>query len=57
MDGTGIVAVRCGRLGSVIGTRKGGIRWVPAYWEEGNEGKVRDVTGGKSSPPSSSFFW
>lgn len=47
-DGSGIVAVRCGRLGSVVGTRKDGLRWIPAYWEKADEYMVKDVTGGES---------
>lgn len=46
-NGNGAVVVRCGKLGSVVGTRKGGIRWVGAYWEEEDEWRVKDVTGGE----------
>lgn len=46
-NGEGIVVVRCNKLGSVVGTRKQGIRWVPAYWEGEDEKRVKDVTGGK----------
>jgi hypothetical protein len=49
-DGDGIMVVRCGRLGSVVGTKIGGIRWFPAYYgiNLGNEDQVVDVTGGES---------
>ena len=47
-DGQGILAVRCGRMGACIGTRKGGLRWFPAYYTGEEESRVKDVTGGES---------
>ena len=47
--GDGIVAVRCGRMGSCIGTRTGGLKWFPAYFDGVQERRVTDVTGGKLS--------
>ena len=44
--GNGILAVRCGRLGACIGTKKGGLRWFPAYYTGEEEKLVKDVTGG-----------
>ncbi|ORY28014.1 Ribokinase-like protein [Naematelia encephala] len=44
--GQGVVVVRCGKLGSCIGTRAKGVRWVPAFWVgKENAGRVKDVTG------------
>ncbi|RSH89847.1 hypothetical protein EHS25_001833 [Saitozyma podzolica] len=48
-DGSGAVVVRCGRLGCVVGTREGGVRWIPAYWAAQDEGRVKDVTGAGNS--------
>ncbi|OCF35948.1 pfkB family carbohydrate kinase superfamily protein [Kwoniella heveanensis CBS 569] len=48
-DGTGIVVVRCGRLGACIGTVEGGLKWCPAYFEGEQEHRVRDVTGAGNS--------
>lgn len=45
--GRGVVAIRCGRMGSCIGTREGGIRWIPAYFEGEEQDRVVDVSGGK----------
>lgn len=45
-NGEGIVVVRCGRLGACVGTKKGGLKWCPAYWEGDDVKKVKDVTGG-----------
>lgn len=47
-DCAGVVAIRCGRMGSCIGTRRGGIRWIPAYFEEEEQHRVVDVSGGES---------
>ncbi|RSH87074.1 hypothetical protein EHS25_003563 [Saitozyma podzolica] len=44
-DGQGAVVVRCGKLGAVVGTRKAGLRWFPAYWAGEDESRVKDVTG------------
>ena len=49
--GNGILAVRCGRLGACIGTKKGGLRWFPAYYTGEDEKIVKDVTGGERSRP------
>lgn len=46
-DGSGAIIVRCGRMGSVVGSRAVGIRWLPAYWTDESEERVVDVTGGK----------
>jgi hypothetical protein len=46
-SGQGILLVRCGRLGGCVGTRKGGLRWFPAYYGGDAEGRVKDVTGGE----------
>lgn len=46
--GEGILAIRCGRMGCCIGTKRGGLRWFPAYYADGEEENVRDVTGGES---------
>lgn len=46
-EGNGSVVVRCGRVGCVVGTRRRGIKWFPAYWEEEDEDRVKDVTGGE----------
>jgi len=46
-DDEGILAVRCGRMGSCIGTRRGGLRWFPAYYTGEDEVNVKDVTGGE----------
>jgi sugar/nucleoside kinase (ribokinase family) len=48
-EGKGILAVRCGRLGSCIGTRSGGLKWFPAYFSGDEECRVKDVTGGEKS--------
>lgn len=48
-DGSGAVIVRCGKMGSVVGSRRVGIKWLPAYWSEDEEDRVVDVTGGMSS--------
>lgn len=48
-NGEGILAVRCGRMGSCIGTRAGGLRWFPAYYTGEEESMVKDVTGGESA--------
>lgn len=45
-NGQGIVVVRCGRLGACVGTKKGGLKWCPAYWEGDDVKNVKDVTGG-----------
>lgn len=45
-DGSGAVIVRCGRMGSVVGSRAVGIRWLPAFWTDEDEARVVDVTGG-----------
>ncbi|KAK4687000.1 hypothetical protein P7C73_g3117, partial [Tremellales sp. Uapishka_1] len=44
-NGDGIIVVRCGRLGACVGTRRGGLRWIPAFFEGDDELRVRDVTG------------
>ena len=49
-DGAGAIIVRCGKMGSVVGSRRIGIKWLPAYWSEDEEDRVIDVTGGTSSP-------
>ena len=46
-NGRGVLVVRCGRKGCVVGTKDGGVRWFPAYWEGDSERKVKDVTGGE----------
>jgi sugar/nucleoside kinase (ribokinase family) len=43
--------VRCGKLGAVVGTRKAGLRWFPAYWAGEDESRVKDVTGGECYNP------
>ncbi|KAL7417124.1 Ribokinase-like protein [Mrakia frigida] len=43
------VVLRCGALGACVGTRSGGVRWVPAYWKEEEKEEVRDVTGAGNS--------
>ncbi|OWZ77996.1 pfkB family carbohydrate kinase superfamily [Cryptococcus neoformans Tu401-1] len=48
-NGQGIVVVRCGRLGACVGTKEGGLKWCPAYWEGGDVRKVKDVTGAGNS--------
>ncbi|XAO27565.1 hypothetical protein I312_106421 [Cryptococcus bacillisporus CA1280] len=48
-NGEGIVVVRCGRLGACVGTKKGGLKWCPAYWEGDDVKKVKDVTGAGNS--------
>lgn len=48
-NGQGIVVVRCGRLGACVGTKKGGLKWCPAYWEGDDVKKVKDVTGAGNS--------
>lgn len=40
------MVVRCGRHGSCVGTKKGGIKWFPAYFSEENSDSVVDVSGG-----------
>jgi sugar/nucleoside kinase (ribokinase family) len=50
-NGNGILAVRCGRLGACIGTKKGGLRWFPAYYTGEEEKLVKDVTGGEFGCP------
>jgi hypothetical protein len=56
LDGTGIVAVRCGRLGTVVGTKAGGIRWFPAFFGGDEEKRVVDVTGGESPRTSVNYI-
>jgi len=51
-SGNGILAVRCGRLGACIGTKRGGLRWFPAYYTGEDERLVKDVTGGEWFFPS-----
>ncbi len=46
-DGQGIVVVRCGRLGSCVGTSRRGLHWVPAYFRGPEQVRVKDVTGGE----------
>ena len=47
-NGGGIIAIRCGELGSCIGTRGEGMKWIsPSHSENGNRGQVIDVTGGE----------
>lgn len=46
-NGQGILAVRCGRMGSCIGTKAGGLKWFPAYYNGEEETCVKDVTGGE----------
>ncbi|WVQ95383.1 hypothetical protein IAU59_002480 [Kwoniella sp. CBS 9459] len=48
-DGSGIVVVRCGRLGACVGTVQGGLKWCPAYFDGEQEHRVRDVTGAGNS--------
>ncbi|WVW80641.1 hypothetical protein I302_102627 [Kwoniella bestiolae CBS 10118] len=49
-DGKGIMIVRCGRLGACVGTKEGGLRWCPAYFEgEESKTRVKDVTGAGNS--------
>jgi len=48
-NGDGAVVVRCGRLGSCVGTKSKGIKWFPAYFTEKDAGRVIDVSGGKFS--------
>jgi len=48
-NGDGIVVVRCARMGSLVGTKKGGIKWFSAFFEGGDEHRVVDVTGGQSA--------
>ncbi|WVF67848.1 hypothetical protein IAT40_002609 [Kwoniella sp. CBS 6097] len=48
-DGSGIVVVRCGRLGACLGTLEGGLKWCPAYFDGEQEHRVRDVTGAGNS--------
>lgn len=43
------IVLRCGALGACVGTRLGGICWVPAYWKGSEKGEVRDVTGAGNS--------
>ncbi len=43
----GIIAVRCGRMGSSVGTRSGGVKWFPACFGAEDERLVKDVTGGE----------
>ncbi|KAI9257274.1 Ribokinase-like protein [Phascolomyces articulosus] len=38
------IVIRSGKRGAVIATNLG-IEWVPAYWEEHQSDKVKDVTG------------
>jgi hypothetical protein len=33
-------------MGSVVGSRATGIRWLPAFWTDKEEARVVDVTGG-----------
>ena len=47
-DGQGVVVIRCGGMGSCVGTRKGGIRWFPAFFEQEDQDRVVDVSGGAS---------
>ena len=54
-DGSGAVVIRCGRLGSCVGTQKGGIRWFPAFFEEEDQERVVDVSGG--TPFLLVYFW
>ena len=46
-EGDGIVMVRCGRLGGCVGTKKGGLKWFPAFHGGEREHLVKDVTGGE----------
>ncbi|KAK8850710.1 hypothetical protein IAR55_004630 [Kwoniella newhampshirensis] len=48
-DGNGIVVVRCGRLGACVGTKVGGLRWCPAYFDGEEVDRVKDVTGAGNS--------
>lgn len=47
-DGQGVVVVRCGKMGSCVGTRQRGMRWFPAGFASDEEHRVKDVTGGRS---------
>lgn len=53
-DGCGMVVIRCGRMGSCVGTRSGGIKWYPAYFGEEDQHRVVDVSGGTCLPTISS---
>ncbi|WVQ86184.1 hypothetical protein IAT38_008352 [Cryptococcus sp. DSM 104549] len=48
-DGNGIVVVRCGMVGACVGTKKGGLKWCPAFWDGGDGKRVKDVTGAGNS--------
>ncbi|ODN92057.1 pfkB family carbohydrate kinase superfamily protein [Cryptococcus wingfieldii CBS 7118] len=48
-DGEGIIVIRCGSLGSCVGTKQGGLKWCPAYWDRENSKRVKDVTGAGNS--------
>nr|XP_031857663.1 uncharacterized protein CI109_006942 [Kwoniella shandongensis]KAA5524735.1 hypothetical protein CI109_006942 [Kwoniella shandongensis] len=48
-DDNGIVVVRCGRLGACVGTKAGGLKWCPAYFDEVDSDRVKDVTGAGNS--------
>ncbi|WWD07152.1 hypothetical protein V865_005249 [Kwoniella europaea PYCC6329] len=49
-NGKGIMIVRCGKLGSCVGTKDKGLKWCPAYFQEGeSKSKVKDVTGAGNS--------
>lgn len=48
--GEGIVAVRCRELGACVGTRSGGLKWFPPYYQAKDKRRIKDVTGGQSSP-------
>lgn len=50
-EGSGVVVIRCGGMGSCVGTRKGGIQWFPAYFQPEDQDRVVDVSGGESQFP------
>ncbi|WVR08771.1 hypothetical protein IAU60_005829 [Kwoniella sp. DSM 27419] len=46
--GQGIIVIRCAWLGACVGTRQGGLKWCPAFFQRGSD-RVKDVTGAGNS--------